>query len=170
MTETIYLAMGCFWGVEKLFTQQHGVVDTAVGYQGGQVANPSYELVCTGTTGHTETVRVSYDPQQISVADLLTVFWENHDPTQGDRQGNDIGSQYRSAIFWTTPEQRDAALASRDAFATRLATAGYGAVTTQIESAAQAGSFYLAEEYHQQYLAKNPLGYCPVHATGVRCS
>lgn len=161
-----YFALGCFWGAEKLFWQLGGVTSTAVGYLGGNRANPTYEEVCTGRTGHAEAVRVCYDPTRVSYAELLRVFFENHDPTQGDRQGNDVGSQYRSAIWTTTDDQVAAAHAARDAFQAALTDAGYGRITTTIEPA---GEFFFAENYHQQYLAKNPLGYCPVHATGVTC-
>ncbi len=167
-TEIAEFALGCFWGEEKTFWQTPGVVSTAVGYEGGFTPNPTYEEVCSGRTGHAETVRVVYDPSKITYADLLKVFWESHDPTQGMRQGNDIGSQYRSAIFYHTPEQRTTAEESLAAYQKRLAEAGYGQVTTQI---VPAGEFYFAEDYHQQYLSagKNPYGYCPDHGTGVSC-
>lgn len=152
-----FLAMGCFWGAERLFWQLDGVVTTAVGYQGGYTPNPTYEEVCSGRTGHTEAVRVVFDPRQVAYDDLLGVFWENHDPTQGMRQGNDVGTQYRSAIFVTSDAQRDAAKESRDRYQERLTAAGFGQITTEI---ADAGPFYPAEGYHQQYLAKNPGGYC----------
>ena len=168
-TEVIHLAMGCFWGVERLYWQQPGVVVTAAGYMGGFTPHPTYEETCTGMTGHAETVRVAYDPTATTVEALLTVFWENHDPTQGARQGNDVSTAYRSAIYWTTPEQEAVALASRDAFQAQLSARGFGEITTEIRSAQQAGPFYLAEDYHQGYLDKNPAGYCPVHATGVTC-
>ncbi len=158
--------MGCFWGVERLFWQIPGVWMTMAGYAGGFTPNPTYEETCTGQTGHTEVVRITFDPKAVSYETLLQAFWENHDPTQGMRQGNDRGTQYRSALFWTSPQQRDAALASRDAFAPRLQAAGLGAVTTEI---AQAGPFYWAEDYHQQYLSKNPKGYCGLAGTGVSC-
>ncbi len=167
--EVIHLAMGCFWGAEKLLWQQPGVITTAVGYMGGFTPHPTYEECCTGCTGHAETVRVVYDPDRVTTADLLGVFWENHDPTQGMRQGNDVGTAYRSAIYWTTPDQRDAALATRDAFQEALTAKGFGAITTEVRSADDAGPFYLAEDYHQGYLHKNPAGYCPIHATGVTC-
>jgi peptide-methionine (S)-S-oxide reductase len=157
-------AAGCFWGVEKTFWQVPGVLVTAVGYQGGYTPNPTYEEVCSGETGHAEAVRVVYDPSQVTYDQLLKVFWEEHDPTQGMRQGNDVGTSYRSAIYTHTDAQREAALASRDMYARELAKAGYGPITTEI---AEAGPFYFAEDYHQQYLAKNPNGYCPVHSTGV---
>jgi peptide-methionine (S)-S-oxide reductase len=159
-------AMGCFWGVERLFWQIPGVWMTLVGYGGGYTPNPTYEEVCTGQTGHTELVWLAYDPGTVSYDALLKVFWEGHDPTQGMRQGNDRGTQYRSAIYWTTPAQRDAALASRDVFAARLTAAGHGAITTEI---AEAGPVYRAEDYHQQYLSKNPNGYCGLGGTGVTC-
>jgi peptide-methionine (S)-S-oxide reductase len=157
-------AAGCFWGVEKTFWQVPGVLVTAVGYQGGYTPNPTYEEVCTGQTGHAEAVRVVFDPSQVSYGDLLKVFWEEHDPTQGMRQGNDVGTSYRSAIYTHTDAQRAAALASRDMYQAELSKAGYGQITTEI---ADAGLFYFAEAYHQQYLKKNPNGYCPVHSTGV---
>lgn len=159
-SETIYFGMGCFWGAERIFWQLPGVITTAVGYQGGFTENPTYEEVCTGRTGHTEAVLVVYDPEQVSVDVLLKHFWEQHDPTTPNRQGNDVGTQYRSAVYWTTAEQRDAVLASRDAYGKGLADAGYGSITTEIRPADEAGPFYYAEEYHQQYLAKNPHGYC----------
>jgi peptide-methionine (S)-S-oxide reductase len=165
--EVAYFALGCFWGAEKLFWQLPGVVTTAVGYAGGYTPNPTYEEVCSGRTGHAETVKVVFDPSRTSYQELLRVFWENHDPTQGMRQGNDHGTQYRSAIYTTSPEQETAATASLDDFAHRLGDAGYGSITTQL---APAGPFFYAENYHQQYLQKNPNGYCPIHATGVTCS
>jgi peptide-methionine (S)-S-oxide reductase len=158
--------LGCFWGAERVFWQAPGVYTTAVGYAGGYTPNPTYEEVCSARTGHTEAVLVVFDPEKTSYDALLKLFWEGHDPTQGMRQGNDAGTQYRSAIYWTTPEQRDAAVASRDAFQPSLEQAGYGAITTEI---AEAGPFYYAEDYHQQYLAKNPGGYCGVGGTGVSC-
>lgn len=159
-------AMGCFWGVERMFWNLPGVWLTMAGYAGGYTANPTYEETCTGRTGHTEVVRVVFDPAVISYEALLRVFWEGHDPTQGMRQGNDRGTQYRSAIYATTPDQLAAARASRDAFAPKLAAAGFGPITTEI---AEAGPFYRAEDYHQQYLSKNPAGYCGVGGTGVAC-
>ncbi len=174
-TAVIHLALGCFWGAEKEFWQMPGVVTTAAGYQGGYTAYPTYEEVCSGLTGHAETVLVAYDPQVLPTAELLARFWMLHDPTQGYRQGNDVGTQYRSAIFWTTPEQEAAAYATRDLYAAELARNGYGAVTTEIRPAdgvpgpGGAGPFYYAEAYHQQYLHKVPNGYCPVHSTGVAC-
>lgn len=163
---TAIFALGCFWGEEKMFWQLDGVYSTAAGYTGGFTPNPTYEEVCTGRTGHAEAVLVVFDPARISYNDLLTAFWENHDPTQGYRQGNDVGTQYRSAIFVADAEQRAAAEASKEAFGKKLADAGYGAITTEI---VDAGPFYYAEDYHQQYLYKVPNGYCPVHATGVSC-
>jgi len=168
-SRAIHLALGCFWGEERAFWQLPGVISTAVGYQGGYTANPTYEEVCTGRTGHAETVQVVYDPAVVSDTEILRRFWELHDPTQGYRQGNDVGTQYRSAIYWSTPEQEAAALLTRQVFAERLAAAGYGEITTEIRSVADAGPFYYAEDYHQQYLDKNPNGYCPVHSTGVAC-
>jgi peptide-methionine (S)-S-oxide reductase len=159
-------AMGCFWGVERIYWQVPGVWVTAVGYAGGITPNPTYEEVCSGRTGHTEVVLVVFEPDKVSYADLLKVFWEGHDPTQGMRQGNDVGTQYRSAIFAYDAAQREAAEASRTAYAKALADAGYSPVTTEI---ADAGPFYFAEDYHQQYLAKNPGGYCGVGGTGVSC-
>jgi peptide-methionine (S)-S-oxide reductase len=165
-TEIIDFAFGCFWGAEKDFWETPGVWVTAVGYQGGHTPNPTYEEVCSGRTGHAESVRVVFDPARVSLETILRTFWENHDPSQGMRQGNDVGTQYRSAIFWHTDEQRHAAEASRDSFAKALAAAGRrDAITTEI---AEAPAFYFAEDYHQQYLAKNPRGYCPNHATGVQ--
>ncbi|WP_029291851.1 peptide-methionine (S)-S-oxide reductase MsrA [Cellulomonas sp. HZM] len=169
-TAVLYVAMGCFWGAERSLWQLPGVVTTAVGYQGGFTPNPTYEEVCTGQTGHTEAVLVAYDPKVLSHADLLRHFWEQHDPTQGFRQGNDAGTQYRSAIYTTTDEQAAVAAATREEFAPRLAAAGFGDITTEIRTAEEAGPFYYAEGYHQQYLDKNPNGYCPVHATGVSCA
>jgi len=164
--EVAIFAMGCFWGVERLFWQLPGVSMTMAGYIGGFTPNPTYEETCTGLTGHTEAVRVTFDPARISYETLLKTFWEGHDPTQGLRQGNDRGSQYRSGIYWTSQAQRAAAEASRAAFAARLAAAGYGAITSEL---AEAGPFYWAEDYHQQYLAKNPNGYCGLGGTGVSC-
>jgi len=158
-------ALGCFWGAEKDFWQVPGVIVTAVGYEGGFTPNATYAEACSGRTGHAESVRVVYDPTKVSYDQLLKVFWENHDPTQGFRQGNDVGTQYRSAIFTHSPEQRAAAEASKAMYQAELSKAGYGEITTEI---ADAPEFYFAEDYHQQYLAKNPRGYCPVHATGVK--
>ncbi len=165
-TATAVFALGCFWGAEKLFWEQPGVYSTAAGYAGGFTPNPTYEEVCSGRTGHAEVVLVAFDPAAVGYDQLLRLFWEDHDPTQGMRQGNDVGSQYRSAIYFTGPGQRERAEASRDAMASALAAAGYGSITTEL---ADLDAFYYAEPYHQQYLAKNPHGYCPVHATGVSC-
>jgi peptide-methionine (S)-S-oxide reductase len=165
-TQTAEFAMGCFWGAEKDFWQLPGVISTAVGYAGGFTPNPTYDEVCSGRTGHAEAVLVAYDPSRIGYAELLKTFWENHDPTQGMRQGNDTGTQYRSAIFATDAEQKAAAEESRDAYQAGLAAAGYGAITTEIRDAPE---FYFAEDYHQQYLAKNPAGYCGIGGTGVSC-
>ena len=158
-------ALGCFWGAERRFWEQPGVWTTAVGYAGGFTPNPTYEEVCSGLTGHTEAVLVVFDPQQIDYRTLLTVFWESHNPTQSMRQGNDVGSQYRSAIYWLDDSQREQAQTSQAAFQRQLSQAGYGAITTEI---AQAPTFYYAEGYHQQYLAKNPGGYCGLGGIGVR--
>jgi peptide-methionine (S)-S-oxide reductase len=158
--------MGCFWGAERKFWQAPGVFATAVGYQGGHTPNPSYEEVCSGRTGHTEVVRVVFDPKRTSYAALLSIFWENHDPTQGMRQGNDAGTQYRSAIYLHSAEQRRAAEASRELYQKRLREAGHGEITSEIR---EAPPFYYAEDYHQQYLAKNPAGYCGMGGTGVAC-
>jgi peptide-methionine (S)-S-oxide reductase len=166
-TEVLYLAMGCFWGSEELYWQQPGVLSTAVGYMGGFTPNPTYEEVCSGRTGHTETVLVAYDPAVTSAETLLVPFWENHDPTQGMRQGNDVGSQYRSAIYWTTPGQQEAATRGEKAYQAELDSLNIGAITTEIAAAADAGPFYYAEDYHQQYLAKNPHGYRCHANTGV---
>ncbi len=165
-TEIAEFALGCFWGAERTFWQTPGVVSTAVGYEGGHTPNPTYEEVCSGLTGHTETVRVVYDPTRITYEELLRVFWEAHDPTQGMRQGNDIGTQYRSAIFYRTDAQQKAAETSRDAYQQVLTKAGYGPITTEITKATD---FYFAEDYHQQYLSKNPNGYCGIGGTGVSC-
>jgi peptide-methionine (S)-S-oxide reductase len=158
--------MGCFWGAERKFWQSRGVYSTAVGYAGGYTPNPTYEEVCSGLTGHTEVVLVVFDPKETSYETMLRVFWENHDPTQGMRQGNDIGTQYRSAIYTYDDAQRRAALASREAYQVELGRAGYSEITTEI---APAKEFFYAEEYHQQYLAKNPNGYCGLGGTGVGC-
>jgi peptide-methionine (S)-S-oxide reductase len=165
-TETAVFGMGCFWGAERGFWETPGVYTTAVGYAGGFTPNPTYEEVCSGRTGHTEVVLVVYRPAEVSYEDLLRVFWEGHDPTQGMRQGNDVGTQYRSAVYTTSDAQREAALASRDRYAARLREAGYGEITTEIEPA---GEFFYAEDYHQQYLSKNPNGYCGIGGTGVAC-
>jgi peptide-methionine (S)-S-oxide reductase len=159
--------MGCFWGAERAFWSLPGVVTTAVGYSGGYTANPTYREVCSGQTGHAETVLVVYDPAKVSFEQLLATFWESHDPTQGMRQGNDVGTQYRSAIYCETPEQYAAALASRDAYQQRLRDAGLGEISTEIRHPAP--PFYYAEDEHQQYLAKNPMGYCGLGGTGVSC-
>lgn len=158
--------MGCFWGAERMFWETPGVVSTNVGYAGGLTPHPTYEEVCSGGTGHTEVVRVFFDPSRVSYEDLLRVFWEGHDPTQGMRQHGDIGTQYRSAIYFYDEEQRRAAERSRDAYQERLRAAGYGEITTEIAAAPE---FFFAEEYHQQYLAKNPNGYCGHGGTGVSC-
>jgi peptide-methionine (S)-S-oxide reductase len=167
-TQVAEFALGCFWGAEKTFWQTPGVVSTSVGYEGGFTPNPTYEEVCSGRTGHAESVRVVFDPAKISYPELLKIFWESHDPTQGMRQGNDLGSQYRSIIFYNSPEQKAAAEESVASYQKRLTDAGYGEITTQI---VPASDFYFAEDYHQQYLsdAKNPYGYCPDHGTGVSC-
>ncbi len=164
-TKTAVFGLGCFWGAEKAFWPQPGVVTTAVGYAGGTTPNPTYREACTGKTGHAEVVLVAYDPARIPYDALLKTFWEHHDPTQGMRQGNDTGTQYRSLILTTNDEQLAAAEASRDAFQANLTAAGFGVITTEI---APAGPFYYAEDYHQQYLYKNPNGYCPKHSTGVK--
>ncbi|HEY9558017.1 MAG TPA: peptide-methionine (S)-S-oxide reductase MsrA [Acidimicrobiales bacterium] len=170
-TEQIILGMGCFWGVERIFWQLEGVVTTAAGYAGGYTPNPTYEEVCSGRTGHTEVVLVVFDPAKLSVAELLGAFWEGHDPTQGMRQGNDQGTQYRSAIYATTPEQLAAAEATRAAYQERLTAAGYGEITTEIRATDSQPpvAFFYAEDYHQQYLSKNPAGYCGIGGTGVSC-
>jgi len=164
--ETAIFGLGCFWGAERIFWQLPGVYTTAVGYAGGHTRNPSYEEVCSGMTGHTEAVLVVYDPKQVSYDALLKAFWESHDPTQGMRQGNDVGTQYRSAIYATTPEQKRRAEASRAAYQQALERAGGGTISTEIR---EAPPFYYAEDYHQQYLAKNPNGYCGLGGTGVSC-
>lgn len=165
LQETVF-ALGCFWGAERVFWEQPGVWTTAVGYAGGFTENPSYEEVCSGLTGHTEAVRVVFDPEAVKFESLLRRFWESHDPTQGMRQGNDVGTQYRSAIFTTTADQKAAAADSREAFGAKLAKSGFGVITTEI---LPAGPFYYAEAYHQQYLAKNPDGYCGLGGTGISC-
>jgi peptide-methionine (S)-S-oxide reductase len=165
---TAVFGMGCFWGAERKFWELDGVYSTAVGYAGGHTPNPTYEETCTGLTGHTEVVLVAYDPARVSYEELLATFWENHDPTQGMRQGNDHGTQYRSAIYTADAEQAAAAEASRGAYQDRLRAAGYGDITTEIRPAAEAPFFY-AEGYHQQYLSKNPNGYCGIGGTGVSC-
>ncbi|MGN6190054.1 MAG: peptide-methionine (S)-S-oxide reductase MsrA [Conexibacter sp.] len=183
--ETAVFGLGCFWGAERLLWQAPGVHTTAVGYAGGFTPNPTYEEVCSAQTGHTEAVLVVFDPARTSYDALLKLFWEGHDPTQGMRQGNDVGTQYRSAIYWTSEAQRDAALASRDAYQAMLRQAGYGEITTEIAPLPRGGGsghvaagggppgaldgFFYAEDYHQQYLAKNPFGYCGLGGTGVSC-
>ena len=164
--ETAYFAMGCFWGVERILWNVPGVVVTAVGYQQGFTPNATYEEVCSGRTGHTESVLVVFDPKIVTFAELMKVFWEGHDPTQGMRQGNDVGSQYRSGVFVTSDIQLAAAEASKAVFQAELSKQGYGQITSEI---ALAGPFYFAEDYHQQYLAKNPGGYCGIGGTGVTC-
>ena len=165
--QSAVFGMGCFWGAERLFWTLTGVVETAVGYAGGTSVDPTYKTVCSGTTHHAEVVLVKFDPASISYESLLAVFWENHDPTQGMRQGNDFGTQYRSTIYTTSSEQLNAARASRDSFQLGLTKAGYGPITTEIEPL---DKFYMAEEYHQKYLAKNPDGYCGIRGTGVTCA
>jgi len=165
--EILDVGLGCFWGAERKFWQIPGVWVTAVGYQGGHTPNPTYEEVCSGRTGHTEAVRVVYDPAKVSLDTLLRAFWEAHDPTQGMRQGNDVGTQYRSALYTHTAAQLEAAQATRDAYQARLKAGGYGPITTEIRAAPP---FYAAEGYHQQYLAKNPNGYCGLGGTGVSCA
>ncbi|MFT4035381.1 MAG: peptide-methionine (S)-S-oxide reductase MsrA [Patulibacter sp.] len=162
----LIVGLGCFWGAERLFWQLPGVVTTAVGYAGGVTPNPTYEEVCSGLTGHAEVVRVIFEPRQIAYDELLRLFWESHDPTQGYRQGNDIGTQYRSALYTTTPQQAQAARTSAERYGGALAERGLGALTTEI---AAAGPFYYAESYHQQYLHKHPGGYCGLSGTGVSC-
>ena len=164
--EELVVGLGCFWGAERKFWELDGVFTTAVGYAAGFTPNPSYEEVCSGRTGHNEVVRIVYDPNRIQLEELLRVFWEAHDPTQGMRQGNDIGTQYRSGIYTTTEAQQRAAEASRERYENALRGAGFQPVTTEIQPA---GAFYYAEDYHQQYLAKNPAGYCGLGGTGVRC-
>jgi peptide-methionine (S)-S-oxide reductase len=164
--EVAIFGMGCFWGAERLFWQAHGVHTTAVGYAGGFTKNPTYEEVCSGRTGHAEVVLAVFDPAQTSYEEMLRIFWEGHDPTQGMRQGNDVGTQYRSAVYWTDEPERQAALASRERFQEELSKARFGEITTEI---AEAGPFYYAEPYHQQYLARNPNGYCGLGGTGVSC-
>ena len=163
--EAVVVGLGCFWGEEKTFWEVPGVWSTSVGYAGGVSPNPTYEEVCTGRTGHAEVVRIIFDPEKVSFQELLQVFWENHDPTQGMRQGNDRGSQYRSIILTTTPDQQKLAEESRDHYQEKMTAAGYGQITTAIQPL---GEYYYAEDYHQQYLVKNPFGYCPLHATGVK--
>jgi peptide-methionine (S)-S-oxide reductase len=171
--ETAVFGMGCFWGAERVFWEAPGVYSTAVGYAGGHTPNPTYEEVCSGKTGHAEVVLVAFDIAKTSYEEMLRLFWEGHDPTQGMRQGNDVGSQYRSAIFWRDEAQRAAAVASREAYQQVLRATGHGEITTEITAIDQAGgggsTFYYAEDYHQQYLAKNPGGYCGLGGTGVSC-
>jgi peptide-methionine (S)-S-oxide reductase len=164
--ETAVFGMGCFWGAERIFWQAPGVYTTAAGYAGGYKPNPTYEEVCSGRTGHAEVVLVAFDSRRVSYRELLKLFWEGHDPTQGMRQGNDVGTQYRSAIYWSGEAQRAAAEASRDIYAAQLQASGYGEITTEI---VPAGPFYYAEEHHQQYLHKHPGGYCGLGGTGVSC-
>jgi peptide-methionine (S)-S-oxide reductase len=164
--EQIQLGLGCFWGAERIFWQTPGVYTTAVGYAGGQTPNATYEEVCSGGTNHTEAVLVVFDPAKVSLAEILRRFWEGHDPTQGFRQGNDVGTQYRSAVYWTSDDQRAEVERSRAAYQAELSRAGHGQITTEL---APAGPFYYAEPYHQQYLAKNPNGYCGLGGTGVAC-
>ena len=164
--EVAYFGMGCFWGAERVFWRLDGVITTAAGYQGGYTENPNYSEVCSGNTGHTEAVLVVYDPDRISYEQLLKAFWEEHDPTQYMRQGNDVGSQYRSALYWSTEDQAGIAKASRDMYQELITARGFGEITTEMEPA---GPFYFAEEYHQQYLSKNPSGYCGLAGTGVTC-
>jgi len=166
-TQIAEFGMGCFWGAERKFWETGRVYTTAVGYQGGTTEHPSYQDVCSGVTGHAEVVRVVFDPSEISYEELLRIFWENHDPTQGMRQGNDRGTQYRSAIYASSPEHLAIAEASRDEYQARLSESGYGTITTEIMAAPE---FFFAEEYHQQYLAKNPGGYCGIGGTGVACA
>lgn len=166
---TLYVAMGCFWGAERIFWKIPGVVTTAVGYMGGHATEPTYEDVCGGGTGHTETVMVAYDPSRVSERELLKAFWENHDPTTANRQGNDVGTQYRSAIYWTTPQQERAARETSALFQEALDDAGRGAITTEMRPADEAGPFWPAELYHQQYLSKHPGGYCNHGFKGVTC-
>jgi len=168
-TEMAVFGMGCFWGAERKFWQTEGVYSTFVGYAGGFTPNPTYEEVCSGRTGHAEVVGVVYDPAVVSFEQLLKVFWEEHDPTQGMRQGNDVGSQYRSTVYVTSDAQRRAAEASRDMFQEQLSGSGYGTITTEIDDIDVDSDFFYAEPYHQQYLAKNPGGYCGIGGTGVSC-
>ncbi|WNZ61864.1 peptide-methionine (S)-S-oxide reductase MsrA [Myxococcus sp. MxC21-1] len=164
--EEVYFGLGCFWGAERKFYQTPGVYSTAVGYAGGLTPNPTYREVCSGLTGHNEVVRVVFDPKKVSFEQLLRIFWESHDPTQGMRQGNDVGTQYRSGIYFTNEAQQRAAVASRDAYQKALAAQGFDAITTEL---LPAPPFYFAEDYHQQYLEKNPGGYCGLGGTGVSC-
>ena len=165
-SEQMIVGMGCFWGVERIFWQIPGVYVTSVGYSGGQTSDPDYKKICTGSTGHTEVVHIVFDPETVTYDELLKVMFETHDPTQGNRQGNDRGTQYRSAIYYYNDAQRDKALAARDVYNAAYTAKGYGPITTEI---APAGDYYFAEDYHQQYLAKNPQGYCNIGPTGVSC-
>lgn len=165
-SEIAYFALGCFWGAERRFWETDGVITTAAGYQGGYTPNPTYEEVCSSLTGHAEVVKVVFDPARVTYRDLLKVFWEAHDPTQGMKQGGDVGTQYRSAVYVTSDAQKQAAVETRDAFQPVLSSAGFGEITTEI---ADAGEFFYAEDYHQQYLAKNPNGYCGLGGTGQSC-
>ena len=165
-SEQMMVGMGCFWGVERIFWQIPGVYVTSVGYSGGQISDPDYKKICTGSTGHAEVVHIVFDPKIVSYDDLLKVMFETHDPTQGNRQGNDVGTQYRSAVFYYNEDQRDKALAAREVYNAAYAAKGYGPITTEISAA---GDYYFAEDYHQQYLAKNPGGYCNHGPTGVSC-
>ena len=165
-SEQMMVGMGCFWGVERIFWQIPGVYVTSVGYSGGQISDPDYKKICTGSTGHAEVVHIVFDPKIVSYDDLLKVMFETHDPTQGNRQGNDVGTQYRSAVFHYNEDQRDKALAAREVYNAAYAAKGYGPITTEISAA---GDYYFAEDYHQQYLAKNPGGYCNHGPTGVSC-
>ncbi len=164
--ETIVFGMGCFWGAERKFWEEPGVLTTAVGYSAGSTPNPTYQEVCSGKTGHNEVVQVVFDPERVPLDRILRVFWESHDPTQGMRQGNDVGTQYRSGIYWSNDVQRDAAEESKAVFQAQLSAAGFGQITTEILGET---GFYYAEDYHQQYLAKNPAGYCGIGGTGVSC-
>jgi peptide-methionine (S)-S-oxide reductase len=164
--EEAYFGLGCFWGAERIFWEADGVYTTAVGYQGGFTPNPTYDEVCSARTGHAEIVKVVFDPAKLSYEQLLKLFWESHDPSQGMRQGNDVGTQYRSAVYVTSDAQKQAAVATRDAFQQALSSGGFGQITTEI---ADAGEFWYAEDYHQQYLAKNPDGYCGIAGTGMSC-
>ncbi len=168
-SEVLYVAMGCFWGAERMYWSVPGVLSTAVGYMGGTVSHPTYREVCTGRSGHTEAAQIVYDPTVVSPQELLKIFWENHDPTTANRQGNDVGTQYRSAIFWTTTAQEDAAQLTRDAFQEVLTQHHHGAISTQLASADSAGEFYYAEAEHQQYLHKHPGGYCNHGPNGLTC-
>src|SRR5690625_24095 len=168
-SKIVYLAMGCFWGAERIFWRLPGVISTAVGYQGGYTPYPTYEEVCTGLTGHTEAVQVVDDPDRIGQEEILKAFWENHDPTQGHRQGNDVGTQYRSAIYWTEDDDEQLVRASREAFNAVVRQHGLGEITTELRPASEAGIFYYAEGFHQQYLDKNPAGYCNHGPNGMTC-